>query len=144
MFILINTWIYNQTGGTGGALFRTMYSQFLGETYEIIDNNFLKRVKEICTDVSEAWNKVAQYLLPDDLPAIKEIKNIFREINKIQEESRPQYRKKLAELDKKWISLKYGTVEKTKKYFIYIPYLQEAIQQAYDFGVEGIKILDQL
>ncbi|MHA1311132.1 MAG: DUF4872 domain-containing protein [Candidatus Helarchaeota archaeon] len=84
LFILINTWIYNQTGGTGGALFRTMYSQFLGEAYEIIGNNFLKRVKEILTDVSEAWNKVAQYLLPDDLQAIKEIKNIFREINKMQ------------------------------------------------------------
>jgi hypothetical protein len=141
LWALTNTWIYNQTGGTGGALFRNMYTDFLSEAYEIVKLEPLKEAADIYRQAAAAWDNVALWLLPDELPAMKKIRWTFFESNKIQEEALPDYQKKLREIDDHWKEYKAAAIEEAANYQKYVPALQEAIQEAYDLEVKAWEIL---
>ncbi|MHA1269903.1 MAG: BtrH N-terminal domain-containing protein [Candidatus Helarchaeota archaeon] len=144
LFALVNTWIYNQTGGTGGALFRNMYHDFLIESYEIIDNKILSEAADIFSQAAQAWDNVALYLLPDELPSLKEIRDIYTKTNKAQESQEPNYRSILAQLDDQWKSIKDNAINEVKQFPKYLPRLQDSIQNAYDLEVKGFNILAKL
>ncbi|MHA1786447.1 MAG: BtrH N-terminal domain-containing protein, partial [Candidatus Helarchaeota archaeon] len=144
LFGLVMTWIYNQTGGTGGALFRNMYADFLTEASMILKNEKLSKAANIYCEAATAWDQVAACLLPDELPALKKIRSIYYQVNKIQEESAPNYQRKLSELDDQWLEYKKTGIEEAKKFIDYIPALQEAIQTAHDIEIKAWKILGNL
>ncbi|MFX1254042.1 MAG: BtrH N-terminal domain-containing protein [Promethearchaeota archaeon] len=141
LWALTNTWIYNQTGGTGGALFRNMYTEFLSEAYEIVQLESLKEAEDVYRQAAAAWDNVALCLLPEELPAMRKIRWAFFESNKIQEEAAPDYQKKLRKIDEHWIEYKAGAIEEVANYQKYIPALQDAIQEAYDLEVKAWEIL---
>ena len=68
LLTLYMTYIYNATGGTGGALCRNMYSTFLEESQEYIQDENLIKATDIYKQAAEAWDEVAKALLPDELP----------------------------------------------------------------------------
>ncbi|MFX0065758.1 MAG: BtrH N-terminal domain-containing protein [Candidatus Hermodarchaeota archaeon] len=141
LWVLTNTWIYNQTGGTGGALFRNMYTEFLSEAYEIVQLGALKEATDIYRQAAAIWDNVALCLLPDELPAMREIRWAFSESNKVQEEALPHYQKKLREIDDHWKEYKAAAIEEAANYQKYVPALQDAIQKAYDLEVKAWETL---
>ncbi len=141
LWALTNTWIYNQTGGTGGALFRNMYTEFLSEAYEIVQLEALKEAEDIYRQAAAAWDNVALCLLPDELPAMREIRWTFSESNKVQEEAEPDYQKKLRKIDDHWEEYKAAAIEEAADYQKFIPALQDAIQEAYDLEIKAWETL---
>ncbi|NHI93325.1 MAG: DUF4872 domain-containing protein [Candidatus Lokiarchaeota archaeon] len=144
LFGLISTWIYNQTGGSGGAMFRNIYSDFLSEASEIIKNGKIKKVEDIYREAAAAWDEVALCILPDELPTLKKIREIFYKNNKIQEEASPDYQKQMRDLDEDWKKNKSSAIEEVKNYGDYVPALQDAIQKAHDLEEKAWKILGEL
>ncbi|MFX1532815.1 MAG: BtrH N-terminal domain-containing protein [Promethearchaeota archaeon] len=141
LWALTNTWIYNQTGGTGGALFRNMYTEFLSEAYEIVQLEALKEAEDIYRQAAAAWDNVALCLLPDELPAMREIRWTFSESNKVQEEAEPDYQEKLRKINDHWEEYKAAAIEEAADYQKFIPALQDAIQEAYNLEVKAWETL---
>lgn len=49
-----------EKAGTGGALFRNLYRDFLKESYELLNLEQMKRGYEAFTEIAELWTAVAQ------------------------------------------------------------------------------------
>ena len=141
---LVMTFIYNQTGGTGGALFRNMYTKFLLEAYKLTEKEILKEAAEIYRQAATAWDNVSVRLLPDELPALKEMRLAFLESSKVQKEAAPGYQKKLREIDDGWKSKKKEALKEIKDFQTYIPALQDAIQEAHDLEAQAWVVLNKL
>lgn len=72
---LIEHFVYIEVGGSGGSLFRRMYSQFLKEASKIMKAAELQKVSILYDDICEDWSNVAIQLTPDksSLGRIREI-----------------------------------------------------------------------
>ncbi|NWF95628.1 MAG: BtrH N-terminal domain-containing protein [Candidatus Thorarchaeota archaeon] len=82
---LMMHYIYIETGGSGGAIFRRIYSDFLREAADAMDDNTLSRASDDYLAISEMWIEVANGLLPDEYPALCELRRIQWESNRIME-----------------------------------------------------------
>jgi hypothetical protein len=51
-----------ERGGTGGALFRAMYRDFLGECASIVDDGSLRLGHELYADIAPLWTEVAHHI----------------------------------------------------------------------------------
>jgi hypothetical protein len=144
MFSLYMTYIYNATGGTGGALGRNMYCQFLREAQKYIEDSNLIKATELYEQAANAWNAVASSLLPDELPALCIARSTIEESNKVQEDSTTNYQTKLREIDDKWLSVKTDAIKEAGNFQPFIPKLQQNIQLAYDIESEAWKYLKEI
>ena len=52
-----------EKAGTGGALFRNLYRDFLKESYELLRKDELKNAYEAFLEISKAWNRVSDLFL---------------------------------------------------------------------------------
>lgn len=83
---LWNHFIYIETGGSGGALFRNIYSRFLGEAAELTSKDAFAEASQDFEDIASLWRKVATAILPDDYPELKKIREISYEDNNEMEQ----------------------------------------------------------
>ncbi len=141
---LVTTWIYNQTGGTGGSNCRNLYVRFLKEAHEVTGRAVFEEAAKVYERAARHWDEVAYWLLPDEVPAMTEIRKAFWETNKIQEDAAPDYRKRLGEVDNRWKGYKEAAIEDARDWGKYVPHIQEAIQKAHDAEAEAWKVLSQL
>ncbi len=51
--------IFMEKAGTGGALFRNLYRDFLKESAELLDSDLLYNSYKQCMDIAKKWNKVS-------------------------------------------------------------------------------------
>ncbi|SCL17232.1 Butirosin biosynthesis protein H, N-terminal [Micromonospora pallida] len=51
-----------ERGGTGGALFRTMYRDFLAECATIVDDDNLRLGHQLYAEIAPRWTEVAQHI----------------------------------------------------------------------------------
>jgi hypothetical protein len=51
-----------ERGGTGGALFRALYRDFLAESAEIVDDDDLRRGHLLYAEIAPLWTEVARHL----------------------------------------------------------------------------------
>ncbi|MHA1953742.1 MAG: DUF4872 domain-containing protein, partial [Candidatus Heimdallarchaeaceae archaeon] len=137
MYSLYMTYIYNATGGTGGALGRNMYTAFLEEAQEFIQDDNLGKAASLYRQAAKAWDRVALSLLPDDLPALKVTRSTIDDSNRVQEDSKIQYQKKLREIDEKWLSVKEEAIKEAGKFEHFIPKLQREIRDAHESEKEA-------
>ncbi|MHA2357977.1 MAG: DUF4872 domain-containing protein [Candidatus Heimdallarchaeaceae archaeon] len=137
MHTLYMTYIYNATGGTGGALCRNMYSTFLEEAQEYIQEDNLVKATILYKQAAEVWDNVALSLLPDELPALQTARLAIEESNKVQKESEKCYQKKLREIDEKWIAVKDDAIKEASNFKQFIPRLQKEIREAYELESEA-------
>jgi hypothetical protein len=56
---LFNVYIYTEIGGTGGGLFRYMYSRFLNEAADLTSNPHLREASQLVHDCAEKWRALA-------------------------------------------------------------------------------------
>lgn len=65
-----------EKAGTGGALFRNLYRNFLKESYEILENETLQQVYTMFVEIANLWKQVS-YLF-EETAKTKDILNIKR------------------------------------------------------------------
>lgn len=130
---LVTLFIYIETGGTGGAWSRCMYSDFLKEASELLENKNYLDASKLFEEVSNKINELAVSILPDKLPYLAKFREIFLKNNEIQEKAKSDYQKQLKILDielKK--NIKNAIKEGTDAWIKEIPTIPENIQEVYD------------
>jgi len=83
---LMNGFIYIETGGTGGSAFRPMYARFLEEASEITRQPALNEVAALMRQSALVWSQIASGLMPDSRPALKRMRELMVEKNRLFEE----------------------------------------------------------
>jgi hypothetical protein len=78
---LIEHFVYIEVGGSGGSLFRRMYSQFLKEASKEMKDSELEKVSRLYDDICEYWSQVAVQLTPSEKPSLERIREIYVQNN---------------------------------------------------------------
>ena len=74
---LIEHFVYIEVGGSGGALFRRMYSQFLKEASQVMRDPELHRISFLYDEISDLWSQVAIALTPNEMPSLGRLREIY-------------------------------------------------------------------
>jgi hypothetical protein len=78
---LMMHYVYIETGGSGGAIFRQLYRDFLLEAGELMNSSDMLRAAEEFKTIVEMWKEIAAGLLPEEYSALKELREIQWSIN---------------------------------------------------------------
>jgi hypothetical protein len=78
---LIEHFVYIEVGGSGGSLFRRMYSQFLKEASKEMKSSELQKISLLYDDICDDWSKVAVRLTPDEMSSLGSIREIYVQNN---------------------------------------------------------------
>jgi hypothetical protein len=130
---LFNTFIYMETGGSGGAWVRCMYSRFLREAAEVLSQPAFDRAANTFDMEVNAIRELELAMLPDEFPNMAEIRKILIESNEVQERMSSDYQQKLRSLDdrlKKAVA--FAIRDDYLSYSARIPKVQAAIQLVYE------------
>jgi hypothetical protein len=95
LFGLVSAFIYMETGGTGGAMFRILYRDFLKEAGELLANKGLLEASDIFNDVVNKIRDLEALLLPDNLPNMAKLRSLFLKSNAILERGGSDYQHQL-------------------------------------------------
>jgi hypothetical protein len=81
MQALIEHFVYIEVGGSGGSLFRRMYSQFLKEASKVMKDKELQKVSLLYDDICDDWSITAIQLTPNEMESIARIREIYVQNN---------------------------------------------------------------
>jgi hypothetical protein len=84
---LMNGFIYIETGGTGGSAFRPMYTKFLEEASQVINQPALNEVAKLMRQSAAVWSQIASGLMPDSWPSLRKMRELTVEKNRLFEEN---------------------------------------------------------
>jgi len=144
LLTLFNSFIYNATGGSGGALFRNMYTDFLKESFQITGIRELDKTSQLYQEAAMKWDEVSITLLPDELSSLKKLRDLMIENNRIQEEAGENYQKELNKLDDQMLQALEDAKKEVKNYGPFFGKLQSKIKEAYELETKAWKILEQI
>ncbi|MBD3408183.1 MAG: DUF4872 domain-containing protein [Candidatus Lokiarchaeota archaeon] len=82
---LMEHYIYIETGGSGGALFRRLYSDFLLESAKILGDSRLSETAREYEKIADKWTQIANNLLPEHCEALNGLRHIQFRINEMLE-----------------------------------------------------------
>ncbi|NHJ13516.1 MAG: DUF4872 domain-containing protein [Candidatus Thorarchaeota archaeon] len=82
---LMMHYIYIETGGSGGAIFRQIFTDFLQEAGVLMRSDAILRAYSEFQEIVDLWHSIADGLLPDEYPALREIRKTQWETNRILE-----------------------------------------------------------
>jgi hypothetical protein len=136
LLALSSTFIYMETGGSGGAWVRCMYSRFLREAAEALTEPILDKAASMFDEEISAIRELELAMLPDEFPNIAQMRKIIVETNIVQEEMEGNYRQRMRELDDRLKAVVSAAIR--DDYAMYppqIPKVQAAIQKV--FGLES-------
>ena len=68
---------YIEHYGTGGGLSRPLFAEFLGEAGEALGSEPLRALGERYAELGRQWTELADAALPDDVPAMREAKELI-------------------------------------------------------------------
>lgn len=131
-FGLVMNFIYIETGGTGGSMFRILFKEFLKEAGLLLNNDGLLKASNNYEKIIEIIHTIGKLLLPDDLPNMKKLRELFLKTNKVQEKGEEDYRKQLKIIDIEIEKAKEGVKEEIDIWKKKIPKLDKAIQEWYN------------
>ena len=81
MQALIEHFVYIEVGGSGGSLFRRMYSQFLKEASKVMKDSELQKISLLYDDICEDWSRLAVQLTPNEMTSLARIREIYVQNN---------------------------------------------------------------
>ncbi|MHA2150199.1 MAG: BtrH N-terminal domain-containing protein [Candidatus Thorarchaeota archaeon] len=87
MQALIEHFVYIEVGGSGGSLFRRMYSQFLKEASRVMKDSELQKVSLLYDEICDLWSKVAVQLTPKEMPSLERIREVYVRNNSDMEQN---------------------------------------------------------
>ncbi|MFX0100993.1 MAG: BtrH N-terminal domain-containing protein [Candidatus Hodarchaeota archaeon] len=132
LFGLVMTFIYMETGGSGGAMFRVLYKDFLEEAGELLKNDGLIEAAGIFSKVIDKHRELQATILPDELPSIANFRELFLKSNDITEKAEPDYQKQLKALDDESDKVLKAAKSEADEWLKFIPKIQEKIQEWHD------------
>jgi cell division protein ZapA (FtsZ GTPase activity inhibitor) len=138
LLALSSTFIYMETGGSGGAWFRCMYSRFLREAAEALNKPALNDAASMFDEETKAIRELERLMLPDELPNFAQIRRTLIRLNGVQEKMESNYRHTIRELDQELKNATSAAIQDDcKKYAPQIPMVQAAIQKVYDLELRA-------
>ena len=141
LMAMFNTYIYIEKGGTGGGLFRRMYSRFLLEASEILDLPDLEAASTEIAEAAEKWTQAAKLFLPDELPNVRRIREIFDEKERTVMESREGYMEKAKLLDDELSEAVKKAVPEAPGFTEFIPEIVNIIAECGEIEKKAFKEL---
>lgn len=78
---LTEHYVYIEVGGSGGALFRRMYTDFLQESSDLMNDSTLRSASASYSKISDCWSEIANLILPESSPALSSIRSILWDNN---------------------------------------------------------------
>ena len=129
---LVSVFIYMETGGSGGALFRPVYKEFLEEAGELLNNDGLLKASKLFGEATDKIRELERTILPDDLPNIAKLREIFLRSNEIQEKAGKDYQEQLKALDDQSLEVINGAIKEADMWKDHIPKIDKGIQAWHD------------
>ncbi|MFW9945385.1 MAG: BtrH N-terminal domain-containing protein [Candidatus Odinarchaeota archaeon] len=129
LFGLISVFIYMETGGTGGAMFRILYRDFLQEAGNLLNNNGLLKASDMFDEIVNKIRVLETIILPDDLPNLRKLRELFLKSNKITEKGASDYQKQLKNLDDEFEKLTNGAKKEIDSWRERIPHMDKGIHE---------------
>jgi len=129
IFGLVSVYIYMETGGTGGAMFRILYRDFLKEAGELLNNDGLLKAAEVYDDVIIKLREFERVILPDDLTHIAKLRELFQKSSEITEKGAKDYQKQLAKMNVEADKAQEGALEEADAWRERIPEIDKGIQE---------------
>ena len=129
LFGLVSVFIYMETGGTGGAMFRILYREFLKEAGKLLNNDGLLKAAEIFDEIINKIRNIEELILPDDLPSLGELRKLFLKSNEITENCAKDYQKQLKNIDEKSNSVQESALKEMDRWKSQIPKIDKSIQE---------------
>lgn len=129
IFGLVSVFIYMETGGTGGAMFRILYKDFLKEAGELLNNDGLLRASDMFGDIVEKIHHLETLILPDDLPNLSKLREIFLKSNKITETGEEDYQKQLRQLNNESEKVQDDAIKEAEAWREHVPEIDNCIQE---------------
>jgi len=137
LFGLVSTFIYMETGGTGGAMFRILYRDFLKEAGQLLDNDGLLKASEIFDDVVIKIRDLEAMLLPHDLPNMAKLRTLFLKSNEILEKGANDYQLQLKNIDEEGITYTEGAMKEADAWRERISEIKKGIQNWADLEADA-------
>ncbi|MFX1357675.1 MAG: BtrH N-terminal domain-containing protein [Promethearchaeota archaeon] len=129
IFGLVSVYIYMETGGTGGAIFRILYHDFLNEAGELLNNVGLLKAADVYEEVILKIRELQRVLLPDDLPNLAKLRVLFQKSNDIVEKGAKDYQKQLVKVDEEIEKAQEGALKEADAWRERIPEINKGIQE---------------
>jgi len=83
---LIEHFVYIEVGGSGGSMFRRMYTQFLKEASAEMKDSELLKISKLYSEICEIWSNIAVQLTPEEMPSLARIREIYYQNNEEMEQ----------------------------------------------------------
>jgi hypothetical protein len=141
MFGLVSVFIYMETGGTGGAMFRILYRDFLKEAGELLNNDGLLNASDKFGEIVDNIRDLETLILPDDLTNMGKLREIFLKSNKITEAGAKDYQKRLKLLNNEMEEVQEGAMEELGAWRERIPEIDKGIQKWAAIEAEAWEII---
>ncbi|MFX0025728.1 MAG: DUF4872 domain-containing protein, partial [Candidatus Hermodarchaeota archaeon] len=129
LFGLISVFIYMETGGTGGAMFRILYRDFLKEAGNLLNNNGLLKASDLFDEIVKKIRELETIILPDGLPNLKKLRELFLKSNEITEKGASDYQKQLKKLDDEFEKVINGAKKEIESWRNNIPHMDKGIHE---------------
>ncbi|MFW9819907.1 MAG: DUF4872 domain-containing protein, partial [Candidatus Thorarchaeota archaeon] len=141
LFGLVGVYIYMETGGTGGAMFRILYRDFLKEAGELLNNDGLLKSAEVYDDIIVKLREVEHLILPDDLPNIAQLRELYQKSGDITEKGEKDYQQQLAKLEEKVEPALKGALNEIDVWRERIPQINKGIQEWSELETKAWEII---
>ncbi|MFX1328294.1 MAG: BtrH N-terminal domain-containing protein [Promethearchaeota archaeon] len=141
LFGLVNVYIYMETGGTGGAMFRILYRDFLKEAGELLNNDGLLKAAEVYDKIIIKLREVEHQILPDNLPNIAKLRELYQKSGDITEKGEKDYQKQLVKINKQAEVVLEGAMKEIGIWKDYIPEIDKGIQNWCDLETKAWEII---
>lgn len=141
---LMNGFIYIEIGGTGGSAFRPMYAQFLEEASAITGKPALIEAAGMIRESAIAWSEVASGFLPDSSPALRRMRRLMFEKNRIFEEQEAGALEALLAINREADELMKQAAEDLEKPLTFLQDVQQSILKCLEIEKRAFQILDKI
>ncbi len=140
---LMMHYIYIETGGSGGAIFRQIYADFLKEAGDLTGHDGILKASEEFKEIVKVWRNVADSLLPQDYPALREIRRIQWTINEILESRGLDALDKVRKMSEKIPALlDEAAKSEIKEFSKFIPNVQNLLIEVGQMETQTLSALD--
>ncbi len=141
---LMMHYIYIETGGSGGAIFRQIFTDFLREAGNLIQSDQMLKAADEYADIVQVWRGIANGLLPEEYPALNEIRTIQWSINQKLETTGLSALDEVREMSSKIPSLLDEAAKSEVKHFLdFIPPVQTALVKVSSMEIETLTQLNE-
>ncbi|MFX1274714.1 MAG: BtrH N-terminal domain-containing protein [Promethearchaeota archaeon] len=129
LFGLVSVFIYMETGGTGGAMFRILYRDFLKEAGALLNNDDLLEASDIFDNIVNKIRCIEELILPEEFPNLSILRSLFLKSNEITENGAKDYQIQLKRLDEETINVQENALKEIDSWKEQIPKIDENIQE---------------